>query len=150
MLTINERLIEAAIPMAKRPLPRRSMIYTVDYSSIAASGTLPGTIPIESGSDFLAIAATRVVYDTDSPATETTFPPLVITVFSNTSSGRALINTGTHLEALFGTAQQPGVFPWPLYVPGGSQLVITLQNLDSAQAYYARLTLIGFAIGNPA
>lgn len=117
--------------------------YSANFLPLAASGTATVDIAIQNDSDFLIVAATRVVSSEDN-ATEVTFPPLLVTIVDS-SSGRQLMDRAVHIENLFGSAQRPSVWPSPKLIRAAGTLSTTCQNL-TATARNVRISYLGFKV----
>jgi hypothetical protein len=121
-------------------------VYNIVALNLAASATTSGSAMIQNDSDFMWTQATAIVTVTN----QTTFvgPDAVPILFQiqDSSSGRYLSDQPMSIGAQFGTARQPFVLTPPRLFARSGQLTVTLQNLDAGNAYWVRLSFIGFKV----
>ena len=118
--------------------------YTVEWLPLAISESASKTFSTQGDADFMIQEGVRVVSTVDN-LTETAFPPMLVKI-EDSGSGRNMMDKAVHLENLFGTAQQPMVWPFPKRIRPNSTVTVTLQNLSAASAFNARLTFLGFKV----
>ena len=118
--------------------------FTVEWLPLAISESASKTFSTQGDSDFLILMGTRVVSTVDN-LTATAFPPMLVKI-EDSGSGRNMMDKAVHLENLFGTAQQPSVWPFPKLIRANSTVTVTLQNLSAASAFNARLSFLGFKV----
>lgn len=118
--------------------------YETDFLGMGPSATQTLPEQIQGDSDFLFVALNRVVTAVDN-VTVKTFAPFTLQI-ADAGSGRNLGDQAIHLENIAGTAQLPGILPFPKIIRQASTLSLTLTNLDTVNSYNVRLTLLGFKI----
>lgn len=118
-------------------------IYSVEWLPLAASAMTPATFEVDGSAGFQIISLARVVTATDN-TTVLAFPPFLVRI-EDSGSGRNLMNIACHIENMAGSAQLPGIWPFPKTLPPNTQVSITLQNL-SATAYNVRMAFAGFKV----
>lgn len=130
-----------------RPLLRRVkdfFVYTAEFLPLPAGGTQTVNTAIQADSDFLIVAVTRVWTETDNTTFVLAVPALV--TVTDAGSGRNLMDRAVHVDNLFGTAQLPSYWPYPKLIRASGTLNTTVQNLDGATAYNARMSYLGFKV----
>jgi len=137
--------MEANLPPRMRERARDFFGYTIDFTPLGANATTIQEVNIQSDSDFVIGAAVAVVTDTAN-TTRLGFVPQLVQLFS-AGSGRNLFSGATHFENVFGTAQEPAIWPIPKLLSAGSTFSAQLQNLE-ATARNCRLTFLGFKVFN--
>lgn len=133
------------LPAGLRERARDFFAYTIDFIPLAATTTTTQDVNIQSDSDFVIGAAVATVTDTAN-TTRLAFVPQLVQLFS-AASGRNLFSGATHFENIFGTAQEPAIWPIPKLLAAGSTFSAQLQNLE-ATARNVRLAFLGFKIFN--
>lgn len=132
-------------PRARRRV-KDHFTYNITFNTIAASATSVGTSNIQGDSDFWWVAGSVVITN----AAGTTFTGSGVAPFlielSDSSSGRNLQDSATHISNLFGTAQLPFYLPFPREFKASGQISAKLQNQDSGNAFVVRLALHGFKL----
>ena len=119
-------------------------VYIAEFLPLLASANAQVTqISIQSDSHFLVELITGVVTDTTNATFLANVPELV--TLSDSGSGRQFMSGPVHWNNLLGTAQLPGVLPFPKIVNAGSTINVTLTNLE-ATARNVRIALIGFKV----
>ncbi|MGH7177673.1 MAG: hypothetical protein ACREJC_09860 [Tepidisphaeraceae bacterium] len=135
--------MERNLPPRMRERARDFFAYTIDFIPLAATTTTVQEVNIQSDSDFIIGAAVAVVTDTAN-TTRLAFVPELVQLFS-AASGRNLFSGATHFENVFGTAQEPAIWPIPKLLAAGSTFSAQLQNLE-ATARNVRLAFLGFKV----
>lgn len=118
-------------------------IYSLEFLPLAASGIAAAAVNIQSDSHFLIELITGVATDVTNATFIANVPELVN--MTDSGSGRNFFDKPVHWNNLFGTAQLPGVLPFPKVINAGSTLTIQLTNLE-ATARNVRISLIGFKV----
>lgn len=136
-------VMEENLPPRLRQRARDFFVYTLDFLPLALSATATQEVQIQSDSDFVIGAAVAVVTDTAN-TTRLGFVPQLVQLFSS-GTGRNLFSNPTHFENVFGTAQEPAIWPIPKVLPAASTFNAQLQNLE-ATARNVRLAFLGFKI----
>lgn len=136
-------VMEKNLPPRMRERARDFFGYTIDFVPLGASATTIQEVNIQSDSDFIVGAAVAVVTDTAN-TTRLGFVPQLVQLFS-AGSGRNLFSNATHFENVFGTAQEPAIWPIPKLLAAGSTFSAQLQNLE-ATARNVRLCFLGFKV----
>lgn len=115
--------------------------YSAVFNPLAALGTQSQNISIQSDTNFIILFATLVATDA-AETTQLAFAPALCEL-RDASSGATLTQQPVHVESLFGTAAQPGIFAVPKVMKANSSLIVTLQNLEN-QARVYRINFFGF------
>ena len=118
-------------------------IYSIEFLPLAASGSATAQVNIQSDSHFLIELITGVVTDVTNATFLANVPELVN--LTDSGSGRNFFDKPVHWNNLFGTAQLPGVLPFPKIINAGSTLTVGLTNLE-ATARNVRISFIGFKV----
>lgn len=120
-------------------------IYSAEFLPIPAGGTVSFDTAIQSDSDFLAVAMTRVVTSVDNLTLVSGPVPQLVTVF-DAGSGRQIFDRPQHMDNLAGTAQLPSYWPMPKIFRASATITTTVQNLDGANDRNTRIAYLGFKI----
>lgn len=116
--------------------------WVANYLNIAASATdQQQDITFADQATILIVGATRVVTNTAGTTFSTNGP--LLAMIRSTSSGQNITDKKAHIETLYGTAQNPCMWPWPLLFEPASTLSTFLDNEDSANAFDVRITYYG-------
>lgn len=138
-----QAVLDQNLPPRMRERARDFFGYTIDFVPLGVNATTIQEVNIQSDSDFIIGAAVATVTDTAN-TTRLGFVPQLVQLFS-AGSGRNLFSGATHFENVFGTAQQPAIWPIPKLLSAGSTFSAQLQNLE-ATARNVRLTFLGFKV----
>lgn len=162
---LNEQLLQAIVTgQVKVPinpflglLPRNLwnrhkdlFFYNVEFLPLAASDAgAGGDIQIDADSDFLIMGASAIVTDVNDVVVASIVnafdkfnPPFLVTL---TDAARSFSNIATGFKNLFGTAEQPAIWPFPKLIRATTTLTTKIQNL-SATAYRIRISYAGIKI----
>lgn len=117
--------------------------YNVVFNTIGATTTTTQSANIQNDADFVWTHASMIV--TNAAGTTFTAPQDVACLIEikDAAAGRDLQDSQTHLSALFGTAQNPFILPFPKIFRAGGQIAVKLQN-QTAGALVVRLAFHGF------
>lgn len=122
--------------------------YSIDSGTIAAGGTATGSIAIEADSPF--VIAKTSYFATDDAGTSQTHDsrvlPLVTVQIQDTGSGRNLLDDAQPIPSLFGTGEQPFIWPVAQMVRANSVIRFTFNSLEATNARRIWLSLIGFKL----
>lgn len=122
--------------------------YNITFNTIAASGTQTVAANVQADSDFIWIRGSMIVTNAAfTTFTSSAAAPFLIQVFDS-SSGRNLQDSPTHVSNLFGTAQLPFDLPYPKEFQASGQISVTLTNQDTVNAFVVRLSFHGFKVFN--
>lgn len=122
-------------------------IYSADFTGTDVLNfgvTRTVNISVQADSDFLIVAAVRVVTSTDN-LTNVAFLAATVRI-TDQGSGRDLMDRSVHIENIFGTAQLPMYWPIPKVVEANSTLSTTLVSLETANNRNVRVSYYGFKI----
>ena len=137
------------IPAKLRKLLKDKFAYGVDFLPLAANANIPLPVQIEADSDFIIVSAQAIVTGTTN-LVQSTFNPFLVDI-RDTGSGRTFFNSARHFNTIFGTAEAPAYW-WRMgYVKrlrASSTMLVSLQNLDAANAFNVRITFDGFKVFN--
>lgn len=128
--------------------------YTMNFLPATASATTTAQFQVQNDSGFAICKTSQVITDTVNVAVANLQPygtagqtvtPFLITL-SDSGSGRNLMDTGVHLDHIFGVGQRQG-YQWtvPKVLDPNSTFTGQLQNL-SATDRNVRLAFVGFKI----
>lgn len=132
------------IPRKLWRMAKDFFIYSVEFLPLAAATTGVVNTAIQSDSDFLCVAATRVITD----AANVVFAPnapMLVRIF-DAGSGRAVMDRPIHMDNYFGTGQLPSYWPMPKIFRANGTIETTVQNLDAANGFNVRLAYLGFKV----
>lgn len=117
-------------------------IYSATFTGLAQNTTQQKTIPISDDSDFVILKTTFFADDgIGSKFTPNTrMIPNVLILMTDTGSGRNLMDAAQPLYDLFGTAENPFIFPLPKLLKRRTVLQIQATNQELAAATW-RLTV---------
>lgn len=121
--------------------------YGTDFtgaSQLAAGATISNPINIQNDSAFCILSAVMVETTTDN-LTFLAQRPLLVDLL-DTGSGRHLSSTPLHADNWFGTAELPKYWDVPKILGPNSTFAVTVQNLDTVNAYTVRVAFHGFKI----
>lgn len=129
-----------------RYMARDSFFYEINLTSaLAPAGSTPGTVNIDTDSDFFwtkGMAHAAVASDGQTADTEV-IPECDITI-KDASTGRDLMNAQVPLSNLFGTSRLPFILPVEKYFGARSQISVTLYNVSDNTTYSSiKLTFAG-------
>lgn len=132
------------IPRKLWRMAKDFFIYSVEFLPIAAASTLTQETAIQADSDFLCVAATRVV--TNAANVVFTDPaPMLLRLF-DAGSGRSVMDRAIHIDNFVGTGQLPSYWPMPKIFRANGTIESTLQNLDGANGFNVRIAYLGFKV----
>lgn len=121
----------------------------VGGNQIPASGSQPVSVTLNTDSHFAVLWIAGFASQGGNIVTAVPAPPLTLQI-QDGGSGRLLSNTPVHWMTQTGVQGLPypvgGYGGAPKLFAAGSTIVITVNNLDTANAYNAWLTLSGFKI----
>lgn len=115
-----------------------------DATGLAAAATVPRSVQVNADADFLVVALTGIIFNATLVTVPATNP--VTVVIEDDGSGRRFMNQAALWDDIIGTAQRPGILPYPKLVPRSSTITITLANRDAANAFDVFVSLVGFKI----
>ena len=119
-------------------------------AAVAANGTSNGTVQVEAGSHFLAIAGCAIVTTTDNLTlvygAGSTTPAQKLVQITDTGSGQPLSNVPAPLDNFFGSGMLPAVWAIPKLFAAAGGIGVTVQNLATATAHNVRLSFWGVRI----
>lgn len=145
--------IDLFIPEKRRfsesglPREKQAFTYTLPLNGtnvLPAGGAVTIGIPIDGDSDFIAFNIMRTVTLTDNVTFVAQCPATILLTY--TGGGNRLMDQAMHLEALAGTGEDPGVPPFPIFLPGNCVLNVQVVNLDTVNAYNVWLAFPGVKI----
>lgn len=143
--------IDQFLPANRRGRDKQFFTYSLDFTgsnvlgvSGAASGTVTLGITVQSDSDFLIFNFNRVVQDTANTIFLAACDATILV--TDTGAGRQLMDRAVHVENLCGTAQFPGVLPYPYFVNRAGTLNVTLASLDTVNQRNVRISALGVKI----
>lgn len=117
-------------------------VYSATFTGLAQGTTQQKNIPISDDSDFVVIKTTYFVDDgvggKFTPNTRQI--PNVLLLMTDTGSGRQLMDAAQPLYNLFGTAENPFIFPMPKLLKRRTVLQLQATNQELVVATY-RLTV---------
>lgn len=131
------------LPTAMWDKQKDFFIYTVEFLPLAASATASQSVNVQSDSHFLIEFVTGTVTDVANAVFVASPPELIL--ITDSGSGRQFMDRPVHWLNLFGTAQLPGVLPFPKIINAGSTISVQIQNLE-AVARNVRISFIGFKV----
>lgn len=108
---------------------------------IGAGAAVPAAIQVDNGLDFIAVALTGTVV-----AAGAVVPLPYGSVEFRTSSGRLLQSEPSIWGDVVGTAQRPGIFPYPAIVLAGTRVTAIVTNLSAGAWGDVSLNFLGFNI----
>lgn len=115
------------------------------FDPLAVSASQTETVNIQADSDFLIMAIAGTARDPADPTSVLTDPAITVRI-EDTGSGRNIQNRATDWRNMMGTGELLFYLPFPKYIDANSQVALTLENLDAAQAYNCRVALHGFKV----
>ena len=117
-------------------------VYSTTFTGLAQNTTQQKNIPISDDSDFVILKTTFWIDDgVGSKFTPNTRQiPNVLILMTDTGSGRQLMDTAQPVYNLFGTAENPFIFPLPKLLKRRTVLQLSASNQELAAATY-RMTL---------
>lgn len=130
-----------------RKLWRRAkdfFVYSAEFLPLTASLTLTFETAIQADSDFLCVAAVRLVTATDNTTIVAVPVPELVTIF-DAGSGRNLMDRAIHIDNLMGTGQLPTYWPMPKIFRANSTISTTVQNLEATDRN-VRIAYLGFKV----
>lgn len=141
----------AYIPPGFAEKYKEPFIYNVVANPLpASSGVVQFSTNVQNDSWFVCTAQTVNIVDAATQTTTFIAPNVagILVRVADSSSGKFMVDSQTHIGNWFGTALQPFVWLWRarLYRPGG-QIQVELQNLI-AVAQTVRMSFIGFKCYN--
>lgn len=139
---------------AGQPLPQDLFLVELDFTTgngkgLDLSGTAAATQKItftqDTSAHLVLVGGIRVVTDFATDAALVAFIPATVKM-QTTSSGRDIMNTPVHVEALFGTAQLPAEWARPKFLAAGASLTTTVVNLSAATKFNLRIMFQAYQI----
>lgn len=121
--------------------------WTRNFVMAAAAVASTQEITMDSAYDALLIGATRVV--TNAAGTTFSANGPVLVMIRDTSTSDNITDQPTPLDNIFGTAQNPMIFPWPRLVKASGTVSTIMDNLDAANAFTVRITYHGVKVFKP-
>lgn len=127
--------------------------FVIQFLPLTASQTLTDNFITQADSGFAIVKTTYVATDSADAAVANLLPfgsgnpavvPFLVTL-SDSGSGRDLMNTGVHIDNLFGTAARPFIWAKVKVLDPNSTFAARVQNL-SATSRNLRLAFHGFKI----
>lgn len=122
-------------------------VYSAEFLPLPAGDTLSFNTAIQSDSDFLCVAMTRVVTDVTNLVLVSGPVPELVTIFE-AGSGRQMMDRPIHIDNLAGTGQLPSYWPMPKIWRANSTVTTTVENLDPANDRNVRVAYLGFKVFN--
>lgn len=122
--------------------------YVTDPTSLAAGGSFPSQINIDSGTDFYWVATSYFADIAGAAVTESSMNlPLVTVVITDTGSQRQLMNAPVPLPAIAGSGERPARLLLPRLFRANSVIQFNWANY-SADTEYSNLylTMWGFRL----
>lgn len=135
-----------AIPDRFKGKQRQTFFQTVDVqlgAAGSATGTTAGSIEADAEAELCLLGAAVVV--TDAADTNRVAFGNVLVELTNATTSRGAQNKPVHLHNLAGTAENPAVFPAPVFVPANSKLRTTFTN-KAAAGLNVRLVFYGYRV----
>lgn len=114
------------------PRPKDFFTYGVQFLPLTAGTAQTQTVQINTDADFLLVMACAIAR-TDSTDAIALNPPVTVQLES-TGSGRLFSNVALDFDAFYGTAQLPGIVPYPKVLDAGAQLATRLTHLNGGGA----------------
>lgn len=108
---------------------------------IGAGLSVPAAIQVDSGLDFVGVAVTGTVI-----VAGVVVPLPYASIEFRTSSGRLLQSEPGLWGDVVGTAQRPGILPFPAIILGGTRVTVTLTNLSGAAFDDVSVNFLGFNV----
>lgn len=140
------------VPEAFNPKVRDADIfwYGAGVSGLsAAAPTATALINIDADADFYCIGLSYQADVAAAALTESTnIIPLVTLQITDTSSGKALMNTPVPMGAFMGDGKRPYRFPRPRIFAANGTVQLNFVNFAAATTYNLRLTLHGYKVYN--
>ena len=133
------------LPRSLWRMAKDFFIYSAEFLPLPAGGTASFDTAIQSDSDFLAVAATRLVTSVDNLTLVSGPVPQLVQIF-DAGSGRNLMDRAQHIDNFFGTGQLPSYWPMPKIFRANATITTTVQNLDGVNDRNVRLSYLGFKI----
>lgn len=137
-------IMEQYLPPEYRGRPKDFFTYATSFLPIAAGVAATQTIQVNTDADFLMVMANGIAREDVAAATFRANPALTVTI-ETTGSGRLLQNQALDWDTFFGTAQLPGILPYPKIIDGGSTISVRLTN-NGADALNVRVAFNGVKI----
>lgn len=131
------------LPRAMWAKAKDFFAYVVEFLPLGAGATATLPVQIQADSDFLLVEAVAVTTLADNATFVANVPTLV--QINDSGSGRNLFSSPVHYNNLFGTAQLPGIVPFPKVLRASATLSTTLTGLD-ATARNIRIAYTGFKV----
>ncbi len=123
-------------------------IHSINFASLAAGASASGSFTTQNDSDFIIMKTT--FYASLAVATalteSTRILPLATVLLTDSGSGRNLQAEATQINALFGNANLPYIWPMPYKVNGNSTVTAALANYATGEAYVVRLQFHGVKV----
>jgi hypothetical protein len=119
-------------------------VYSAEFLPLTASLTLTFETAIQADSDFLCVAAVRIVTATNNTTLVAVPVPELVTIF-DAGSGRNLMDRAIHIDNLMGTGQLPTYWPMPKIFRANSTISTTVQNLEATDRN-VRIAYLGFKV----
>lgn len=136
------------IPLLRdsRYVARDFFVYEINLTTaLAAAGSAPGSVNIDTDSDFFWQKSTAHVSIASGATIQSTenIPELDITI-KDATTGRDIMNLQTPIRNIFGTGEIPFILPVEKYFGARSQLSVTVYNVSAATTYSSiKLSFIG-------
>ena len=117
-------------------------VYSATFTGLAQNTTQQKNIPISDDSDFVILKTTFFADDgVGSKFTPNTRQiPNVLVLLTDTGSGRQLMDAAQPIYSLFGTSENPFIFPLPKLLKRRTVLQLSASNQEIAAATW-RMTL---------
>lgn len=132
-------------------------VYSINFvtpNQLAASATTTLSFIVQNDSAFSICKTTYIASDTNNVAVANLQPfgsggasslVEILATITDSGSGRALSDNPIPIDSLFGTGQEPRIWPIPKIVDPNSTISVTLQNLV-ATARHVRLAFTGYKV----
>lgn len=141
-------IMEEYLPNELRGRPKDFFTYSTSFLPLAAGASASQTIQINSDSHFLIVMAALTARLDVAAATFSPDPPLTAEI-QTSGSGRLFQNEPTDVRNVFGSAELPGILPYPKVIDGGSTVTVRLASLGTADLNI-RVAFLGLKIYPPA
>ncbi len=105
--------------------------YNADFTNVASTASSTTNVNIQADSDFVIIKQARTAFQTGSTTALVALPRVTVTL-TDTGSGRQMMDSGTQMENIFGTAQFPYILPQAKRLSANSTLQVAITNSAGA------------------
>lgn len=143
-MTIMQRQIQqkrAAAAGATDLLSKFFYGYSATVSALASAASGSDTIKIQADSAYLVQALVCFAFNTVTFAEITS--PIATVQVTDTGSGTQLFDNPQFIRNVFGTATLPFLMPTPRMLSPNSSLLVTVNNLNSANAVTYQFGFLG-------